>query len=120
MLLFLLCSDMSSGYCVPSLQQSFRAFSRHSTRFATAQTRLPKLNSASQSSSSAASRLSNVSRHFSSSRIDMAPSPKQYDFIVIGGGSGGSGSARRASGWYGKKTAIIEAGASGGTCVNVG
>lgn len=50
----------------------------------------------------------------------MAPTPKEYDYIVIGGGSGGSGAARRASGWYGKKTAIIENGKSGGTCVNVG
>jgi glutathione reductase (NADPH) len=45
---------------------------------------------------------------------------KQYDYIVLGGGSGGSGSARRAAGWYGKKTLIVESGRSGGTCVNVG
>ena len=45
---------------------------------------------------------------------------KQYDYIVIGGGSGGSGAARRASGWYGAKTLIVENGKSGGTCVNVG
>lgn len=50
----------------------------------------------------------------------MAPTAKQYDFIVIGGGSGGSGAARRASGWYGAKTLLIENGKSGGTCVNVG
>ncbi|KAF2093380.1 glutathione reductase [Rhizodiscina lignyota] len=50
----------------------------------------------------------------------MAPTPKQYDYIVIGGGSGGSGAARRASGWYGAKTLIIENGRSGGCCVNVG
>lgn len=50
----------------------------------------------------------------------MAPKPKQYDFIVVGGGSGGSGAARRASGWYGAKTLLIESGLSGGTCVNVG
>lgn len=50
----------------------------------------------------------------------MAPITKQYDFIVIGGGSGGSGAARRASGWYGAKTLLIENGRSGGTCVNVG
>lgn len=50
----------------------------------------------------------------------MAPIPKQFDFIVIGGGSGGSGAARRASGWYGAKTLLIEHGRSGGTCVNVG
>lgn len=50
----------------------------------------------------------------------MAPTAKTYDFIVIGGGSGGSGAARRASGWYGAKTLLIESGLSGGTCVNVG
>ncbi|MDI1490312.1 MAG: Glutathione reductase [Ramalina farinacea] len=50
----------------------------------------------------------------------MAPIPQEYDFIVIGGGSGGSGAARRASGWYGAKTLLIENGRSGGTCVNVG
>lgn len=51
----------------------------------------------------------------------MAPvETHQYDYIVLGGGSGGSGSARRAAGWYGKKTLIVESGRSGGTCVNVG
>ncbi|KAE8389095.1 hypothetical protein BDV23DRAFT_173407 [Aspergillus alliaceus] len=45
---------------------------------------------------------------------------KQYDYIVIGGGSGGSGSGRRAAAWYGAKTLIIESGKAGGTCVNVG
>jgi glutathione reductase (NADPH) len=50
----------------------------------------------------------------------MAPTTKQYDYIVIGGGSGGSGAARRASGWYKAKTLIIENGISGGCCVNVG
>ena len=42
-----------------------------------------------------------------------------YDYIAIGGGSGGIASANRAS-MYGKKCAIIEAVAMGGTCVNVG
>jgi glutathione reductase (NADPH) len=42
-----------------------------------------------------------------------------YDFLVIGGGSGGIASARRAAG-YGAKTAVIESGRLGGTCVNVG
>lgn len=51
----------------------------------------------------------------------MAPiETKEYDYIVIGGGSGGSGSARRAAGWYGAKTVIIESNKAGGTCVNVG
>ncbi|KAL2060057.1 hypothetical protein VTL71DRAFT_9879 [Oculimacula yallundae] len=51
----------------------------------------------------------------------MAPvDVKTYDYIVIGGGSGGSGTARRAAGWYGAKTLLIENGLSGGCCVNVG
>ena len=44
---------------------------------------------------------------------------KQYDYIVIGGGSGGIASANRA-GMHGKKVLLIEAGKIGGTCVNVG
>jgi glutathione reductase (NADPH) len=51
----------------------------------------------------------------------MAPTEvKNYDYIVIGGGSGGSGTARRAAGWYDAKTLLIENGLSGGCCVNVG
>ncbi|MFT6926969.1 MAG: glutathione reductase (NADPH) [Psychromonas sp.] len=42
-----------------------------------------------------------------------------FDYICIGGGSGGIASANRAS-TYGQKVAIIEAKALGGTCVNVG
>jgi glutathione reductase (NADPH) len=42
-----------------------------------------------------------------------------FDFIVIGAGSGGIATARRAAS-YGKKVAVIEAGPLGGTCVNVG
>lgn len=51
----------------------------------------------------------------------MAPTEVQkFDYIVIGGGSGGSGTARRAAGVYGAKTLLIENGRSGGCCVNVG
>ncbi|KAJ9074640.1 Glutathione reductase [Entomophthora muscae] len=42
-----------------------------------------------------------------------------YDYVVIGGGSGGLASARRAAS-YGAKVAIVEGGRLGGTCVNVG
>lgn len=49
----------------------------------------------------------------------MAPITKHYDYIVIGGGSGGVASARRAAS-YGAKTLLIEGKAMGGTCVNVG
>ncbi|KAF9265806.1 glutathione reductase [Marasmius fiardii PR-910] len=49
------------------------------------------------------------------------PSVEKYDYVVIGGGSGGSGTSRRAAS-YGKKVAIIEATdplRPGGTCVNI-
>lgn len=50
----------------------------------------------------------------------MAPIIKETDYLVIGGGSGGLGSARMASSKYGTKAMIIENKRLGGTCVNVG
>lgn len=44
---------------------------------------------------------------------------KHFDYIVIGGGSGGIASANRAA-MYGKKVALVEPVNLGGTCVNVG
>lgn len=44
---------------------------------------------------------------------------KQFDYIVIGGGSGGIASANRA-GMHGAKVLLIEGNHIGGTCVNVG
>ncbi len=44
---------------------------------------------------------------------------RHYDYLAIGGGSGGTASINRAAS-YGKKCALIEAKALGGTCVNVG
>lgn len=41
------------------------------------------------------------------------------DWLVIGGGSGGIASARRAA-QYGARTILVDAGELGGTCVNVG
>ncbi len=46
-------------------------------------------------------------------------SKKNYDYIVLGAGSGGIASARRAAS-YGAKVLVIEGGPLGGTCVNVG
>jgi len=43
-----------------------------------------------------------------------------YDYVVVGGGSGGVSSAKRAATLYGKKVAIVEGNKWGGTCVNVG
>jgi len=49
-----------------------------------------------------------------------AESIGEYDYFVIGGGSGGLASARRASS-YGAKVGLVEATHRlGGTCVNVG
>ncbi len=42
-----------------------------------------------------------------------------FDYLAIGGGSGGIASVNRAA-MYGKKCALIEANTLGGTCVNVG
>ena len=44
---------------------------------------------------------------------------RNFDLVVIGGGSGGIAMANRAAS-YGAKVALIEAGRLGGTCVNVG
>jgi glutathione reductase (NADPH) len=45
---------------------------------------------------------------------------RSFDYLVLGGGSGGLASARRASSRFAIKTAVIEHGRIGGTCVNVG
>ena len=42
-----------------------------------------------------------------------------YDLLVVGGGSGGIATARRAA-QYGAKVAVVERSRMGGTCVNVG
>jgi len=42
-----------------------------------------------------------------------------FDYLVVGGGSGGVASARRAA-MHGKRVALIERDRLGGTCVNVG
>ena len=50
----------------------------------------------------------------------MAPIQKECDYLVLGGGSGGLASARKASGMYGAKVIAVEVNRLGGTCVNVG
>ena len=44
---------------------------------------------------------------------------KKYDYLVLGAGSGGIGTARRAA-KLGKKVGLIENRVIGGCCVNVG
>ena len=52
-------------------------------------------------------------------RMEFTVSSESFDLISIGGGSGGLACAQRAA-EYGAKTAVIESGRLGGTCVNVG
>lgn len=49
----------------------------------------------------------------------MPPVVKNFDYLVLGGGSGGIASARRAA-EFGVKVAVVEQARWGGTCVNVG
>jgi glutathione reductase (NADPH) len=53
-------------------------------------------------------------RRMANSQTQVNREVKEYEYIVIGGGSGGSGTARRAASWYGKKTLLVENGRSGG------
>ena len=55
-----------------------------------------------------------VSRPFSAA----AAGADHFDYLVLGAGSGGMASARRAADLYGAKVAIVESGALGGTCVS--
>jgi heterodisulfide reductase subunit A-like polyferredoxin len=55
-------------------------------------------------------------RHMSTTNGE---SEYEYDYFVIGAGSGGIASARRAAS-YGAKVAVVEKARLGGTCVNVG
>lgn len=43
---------------------------------------------------------------------------EHFDYLVLGAGSGGMASARRAADLYGAKVAIVESGRLGGTCVS--
>ncbi|UKE49620.1 glutathione-disulfide reductase [Xanthomonas translucens] len=49
----------------------------------------------------------------------MSAAVHDYDLLVLGGGSGGLATAFRAAG-LGARVAILEPGALGGTCVNIG
>ena len=49
----------------------------------------------------------------------MSTNDNDYDFIVLGGGSGGIASAKRAAG-LGQRVVVVEKARLGGTCVNVG
>jgi len=61
-------------------------------------------------------RTAQSSRSFARGTVDMA---EHFEYLVIGGGSGGIASARRAAA-HGAKVGVIERQRLGGTCVNVG
>ncbi|KAM9376529.1 glutathione reductase, mitochondrial [Pholidichthys leucotaenia] len=63
--------------------------------------------------------LSSARRHGLLSSRGMASETTRFDFLVVGGGSGGLAGARRAA-ELGAATAVIESHRLGGTCVNVG
>jgi len=50
----------------------------------------------------------------------MTSAAYDFDFLVIGGGSGGIATAKRAAIHHGAKVALVERARWGGTCVNVG
>ncbi|KAJ7335866.1 hypothetical protein JRQ81_013807 [Phrynocephalus forsythii] len=52
-------------------------------------------------------------------RASSSSSATAFDYLVLGGGSGGLASARRAA-ELGARAAVVEEGRLGGTCVNVG
>lgn len=58
-------------------------------------------------------------RHHIKLSLSQQNGANHYDYLVIGGGSGGIASARRAA-TYGVKVGVIEKERLGGTCVNVG
>lgn len=85
--------------------------------------RLPATSPALRSralNSTASQRISSLSRHLSTSAPNMAPITREAEYVVLGGGSGGLGSARAAAARFGVKSLIIENKRLGGTCVNVG
>ena len=53
------------------------------------------------------------------SKDDSEEGEYDFDLLVIGAGSGGIASARRAAS-YGARVGVVERGRLGGTCVNVG
>lgn len=79
-----------------------------------------RIHSKSTLASSTTLRLSSLSRTLAHSYSTMPPvQVEHYKYLVIGGGSGGVASARRAA-KHGAKTMLIEGNRLGGTCVNVG
>uniref|UniRef100_K3XAP0 FAD/NAD(P)-binding domain-containing protein n=1 Tax=Globisporangium ultimum (strain ATCC 200006 / CBS 805.95 / DAOM BR144) TaxID=431595 RepID=K3XAP0_GLOUD len=59
-------------------------------------------------------------RQISSTRSLSSQQQDEYDYLVIGAGSGGMASSRRAASYPNTRVAVVEKARLGGTCVNVG
>lgn len=81
-------------------------------------TRLPTITA--RKNPTAPLRIASLSRHLATTAPIMAPITQEADYVVLGGGSGGLGSARTAAAKFGIKAVIVENKRLGGTCVNVG
>jgi hypothetical protein len=109
----IVCSAFSST----SSNVSYHAMNLAFQRYASKQTlplRIRPVFSASTRTATGAPTTVKMSNGESTSTVS-----NHFDYLVIGAGSGGIASARRAAS-YGKKVAVIEKGRLGGTCVNVG
>jgi hypothetical protein len=104
------CSAFSSS----SSNASYHAMNLAFQRFATKQTLPLRVRPAFAGSRTAGTTAVKMSRGEGTGN-----GANHFDYLVIGAGSGGIASARRAAS-YGKKVAVIEKGRLGGTCVNVG
>lgn len=58
-----------------------------------------------------------ILRLYCSRRLMASAADRSFDLLVLGGGSGGLGCARRAAS-YGARVAIVEQGPLGGTCTD--
>ncbi|KAL6158953.1 Glutathione reductase [Exserohilum turcicum] len=105
----------STGYRLRALSASLRTITPPPAR----QTILSRSPFHSPRTTVASARLSNLSSHFSTTSPKMSTETKECDYLVIGIGSGGIASARRAA-KHGAKVIAIESKRYGGTCVNVG
>jgi hypothetical protein len=110
----LVCSAFSSSSSNVSNHAMNLAFQRYAPKQTLPLRVRPAFSASSKTATCATSTTVKMSNDGSASSV-----ASHFDFLVIGAGSGGIASARRAAS-YGKKVAVIEKGRLGGTCVNVG
>jgi len=103
----------AAGWWKDSAPVTTRTFLHHRTDASTKLSFVRRSFSSSSSYSPSSDGDDDASSSSSSTTFD-------YDLFVIGGGSGGIASARRAASTWNKRVAVAEVGRMGGTCVNVG